>query len=80
MLCYGLLVSELGGPRVHGAPQPRHCGGACAPVPPGSAAYGDLTNEKFTIHHVIWAYIHTYKLLIIYVITDENKLQLLYYS
>ena len=54
--------------------------GGCAPVPPGSAAYGDLTNEKFTIHHVIWAYIHTYILLIIYVITDENKLQLLYCS
>jgi len=35
MLCYGPLVSEFGGPRVHGAPQPRHWGG-CAP---GSAAY-----------------------------------------
>ena len=29
MFCYGPLVSELGGPRVHGAPQPRHRGGRC---------------------------------------------------
>ena len=37
MLCYGPLVSELGG-RVHGAPTPS-LGGLC-PRPPGSAAYG----------------------------------------
>jgi len=36
MLCCGPLVSELGGGRVHGAPNPV-IGGA---VPPGSAAYG----------------------------------------
>jgi len=35
MLCYGPLVSEFGGPRVHGAPTPS-LGGGCAP---GSAAY-----------------------------------------
>ena len=34
MLCYGPLVSEFGGPRVHGAPTPSL--GGCAP---GSAAY-----------------------------------------
>ena len=28
MFCYGPLVSELGGGRVHGAPQPRHWGAA----------------------------------------------------
>ena len=38
MLCYGPLVSELGG-RVHGAPNPVIRGGGCAPRPPGSAAY-----------------------------------------
>ena len=42
MLCYGPLVSELGGPRVHGGPQPRHWGGRC---PPGSAAYGKQSVE-----------------------------------
>ena len=31
MFCYGPLVSELGGPRVHGAPQPRHWGGGRCP-------------------------------------------------
>jgi len=39
---YALLRStgvRVGGPRVHGAPQPRHWGGTCAPAPPGSAAY-----------------------------------------
>ena len=31
MLCYGPLVSELGGGRVHGAPPNLIIGGACAP-------------------------------------------------
>jgi len=42
MLCYGPLVSELGGLRVHGAPNPVIGG----PAPPGSAAY---VND--TLHH-----------------------------
>jgi len=40
---YALLRStgvRVGGGRVHGAPQPRHWGGA---VPPGSAAYVSIT-------------------------------------
>jgi len=41
MFCYGPLVSELGGPRVNSAPQPRHWGGGAVPLrPPGSAAHG----------------------------------------
>jgi len=32
--CYGPLVSELGGPIVHGAPQPRHWGASAPPAPP----------------------------------------------
>jgi len=36
MLCYGPLVSELGGPKVHGAPN-TVIGGLCPT--PGSAAY-----------------------------------------
>ena len=42
MLCYGPLVSELGGPRVHGAPTPSL--GACASRPPGSAAYDRIVS------------------------------------
>jgi len=34
MFCYGPLVSELGGGRVHGAPQPRHWGAGAPPAPP----------------------------------------------
>jgi len=34
MFCYGPLVSELGGPRVHGALQPRHWGGGGATPAP----------------------------------------------
>jgi len=30
MFCYGPLVSDLGGGRVHGAPEPRHWGGCAA--------------------------------------------------
>ena len=37
MLCYGPLVSELGGPECM-VPQPRHWG-VCAPPAPGSTAY-----------------------------------------
>jgi len=37
ILCYGPLVSELGGPECMD-PQPRHWGGLCPPDP-GSAAY-----------------------------------------
>jgi len=36
MFCYGPLVSELGGPRVHGAPPTPSLGVWC---PPGSAAH-----------------------------------------
>ena len=40
MLCYGPLVSELGGGRVHGAPNPIIGGGAVPPPGfPASAAY-----------------------------------------
>jgi len=41
MLCYGPLVSELGGSRVHGAPPTQSLWGRC---PPGSAAYEHLCN------------------------------------
>ena len=41
MLCYGPLVSELGGGRVHGAPN-HVIGGACAP---GSAAYATIVGD-----------------------------------
>jgi len=34
MFCYGPLVSELGGPRVHGAPRTPSLGGRCPPAPP----------------------------------------------
>jgi len=43
MLCYGVLVSELGG-RVHGAPQPRHWG-ACAPLLPAPPRLRRLCSE-----------------------------------
>jgi len=33
MFCYGPLVSELGRPRVHGAPNPVIGGGAVPPAP-----------------------------------------------
>ena len=43
MLCYGPLVSELGGGQSAWCPQPRHWG----PVPPpGSAAYVDNTFRR----------------------------------
>jgi len=38
MLCYGPLVSELGGPECM-MPQPRHWGACAPPGPSGSAAY-----------------------------------------
>jgi len=41
MLCYGPLVSELGGTRVHGSLQLRHWGGLCTPPPHGSTAYAN---------------------------------------
>ena len=48
MLCYGPLVSELGGGRVHGAPTPS-LGGLCprppAP-PPMSSAYENLKDNN----------------------------------
>jgi len=41
MLCYGPLVSELGGPECM-VPQPRHWGACAPPRPSGSAAYATL--------------------------------------
>jgi len=40
MLCYGPLVSELGGPECMVPPTPSL--GACAALPPGSAAYDEV--------------------------------------
>jgi len=40
MFCYGLLVSELGGPECMVPPNPVIGGGAVPTAPPGSAAHG----------------------------------------
>jgi len=53
MICYGPLVSELGG-RVHGAPQPRHRGA----VPPaaGSADYDTRRSRPTRLgYNASWA-------------------------
>ena len=42
MFCYGPLVSELRGPRVHGAPQPRHWGAGAPPPMLLSTSYACL--------------------------------------
>jgi len=54
MLCYGPLVSELGG-RVHGAPNPVIGGGAVPPAA-GSAAYDTQRSRPTRLgYNASWA-------------------------
>jgi len=61
MFCYGTLVSELKGPIVHGAPQPRHWG---AGGPPGSAAYDIFNISAFAYSGICFDcfYVHSISL------------------
>jgi len=72
MLCYGPLVSELGGGRVHGASQPRHWG------TPGSAAYDNKytnTQTEALTHTPAASYVVARKIEKVVVVSGSRWLQ-----